>query len=151
VEDDEQVASLLSRILRRAGLSVATVGTGGLALHSPRKLHPDLILLDADLPDLSGFQVCTQLKADSELRAMPVIFCEVLNPKGDCISMVARALATKYPSEAKVVAAYHDAAWSRWTYEVLRHGIEQHSGAGFIAWPDTGRAWAAHWPIMPCV
>lgn len=74
------------------------------------------------------------------------IFCEVLNPKGDCIPMVARALATKYSSEAKVVAAYHDAAWSRWTYEVLRHGVEHHSGAGFIAWPDTGRAWAAHLP-----
>ena len=75
VEDDEEVANLFSRILRHAGLSVATVGTGGLALQSARKIRPDLILLDVDLPDLSGFQVCTQLKADPELRAIPVIFC----------------------------------------------------------------------------
>jgi len=72
------------------------------------------------------------------------IFCEVLNPKGDCVGMVAQALATHYPAEAKIVAAYDDAAWARWTYEVLRHGVEHHSGTGFMAWPDTGRAWSDH-------
>lgn len=40
------------------------------------------------------------------------------------------------------MAAYNDAAWAQWTYEVLRHGVEHHSGAGFMAWPDTGRAWS---------
>ena len=39
-----------------------------------------------------------------------------------------------------------DAAWARWTFEVLRHGVEHHSGAGFIAWPDTGRAWVDYLP-----
>jgi hypothetical protein len=58
--------------------------------------------------------------------------------------MVAQALATQYPAEAKRITAYNDAAWARWTYEVLRHGVEHHSGAGFIAWPDTGRAWSDH-------
>jgi DNA repair photolyase len=72
------------------------------------------------------------------------IFCEPLNPKGDCVGMVAQALATQYPAEAKRMTAYNDAAWARWTYEVLRHGVEHHSGAGFIAWPDTGRAWSDH-------
>lgn len=72
------------------------------------------------------------------------IFCEPLNPKGDCVGMVAHAMATQYPAEAKLVAAYNDAAWARWTYEVLRHGVEHHSDAGFVAWPDTGREWSYH-------
>src|ERR1035437_2939515 len=72
------------------------------------------------------------------------IFCEVLNPKEDCVGMVAQALATQYPAEAKIVATYDDAAWARWTYEVLRHGVEHHSGTGFMAWPDSGRAWSDH-------
>ena len=36
--------------------------------------------------------------------------------------------------------------WSRWTYEVLQHGVEHHASSGFIAWPDTSRAWAYHLP-----
>ena len=42
------------------------------------------------------------------------------------------------------MAAYDDAGWSRWTYEVLQHGVEHHSDVGFVAWPDTSRAWADH-------
>ena len=72
------------------------------------------------------------------------IFCEVLNPKGNCVQTVARALETTHPAAARIAAAYDDAAWSRWTFEVLRHGVEQHAGAGFVAWPDTSRAWASH-------
>ena len=72
------------------------------------------------------------------------VFCEVLNPKGDCVPRVAQALASQYPAESKIVAAYDDAAWSRWTCELLRHGVRHHSGAGFVPWPDTGRAWAEH-------
>jgi DNA repair photolyase len=74
------------------------------------------------------------------------IFCEVLNPKGDCVARVAQAMARTHPSEARVVADYDDAAWSRWTYEVLRHGVERFAGNGFVAWPDTSRAWADHLP-----
>jgi DNA repair photolyase len=74
------------------------------------------------------------------------IFCEPLNPKGDCVRMVAQALAARYPSESEIMAAYDDPAWSRWTYAVLRHGAERHASSGFIPWPDTGRAWAYHLP-----
>jgi len=72
------------------------------------------------------------------------IFCEVLNPKGDAIEMVATALAKRYPSEAASVRAYDQAAWARWTYQVLAEGVSKYGPSGFIAWPDTGRAWARH-------
>src|ERR1035441_10110176 len=70
------------------------------------------------------------------------IFCEVLNPKGESVPRVAQALAIEYPAESKIVDAYSDAAWSRWTYRVLRHGVDHHTSAKFIPWPDTSRAWA---------
>jgi hypothetical protein len=72
------------------------------------------------------------------------IFCEVLNPKGDCIERVARVLAPAYPAESSVVKGYNDAAWSKWTHEVLRHGVAHYAKDGFIAWPDTGRGWEKH-------
>jgi DNA repair photolyase len=72
------------------------------------------------------------------------IFCEVLNPKGMCVQRVAQALAVSRPSAAKIAYGYDDAAWSRWTHAVLRYGVENHSDAGFVAWPDTGGAWADH-------
>jgi DNA repair photolyase len=72
------------------------------------------------------------------------IFCEVLNPKGDCIPMVAKALKPKYPSEASVVDRYNDEAWAKWTYQVLKHGVDRYAGNGFVAWPDTGRACEKH-------
>jgi len=74
------------------------------------------------------------------------IFCEVLNPKGACVQMVAQALEARYPAKSQIVAGYNDAEWSRWTYKMLRHGVERHGDSGFSAWPDTSRAWAHHLP-----
>jgi DNA repair photolyase len=74
------------------------------------------------------------------------IFCEVLNPKGDALNMVATALAASYPVEAAQVRAYDEAAWAKWTYQVLEFGVSKYGQNGFIAWPDTGRAWARHLP-----
>ena len=41
---------------------------------------------------------------------------------------------------------YDDTAWSRRTCEALRHGVGRYAGDGFLAWPDTDRAWADHLP-----
>jgi len=69
------------------------------------------------------------------------IFCEVLNPKGSCVQRVAQALEESYQTFARTMAGYDDAAWSRWTFEALRHGVEHHARARFVAWPDTSRGW----------
>ena len=72
------------------------------------------------------------------------IFCEPLNPKGDAVNMVAEALAGRYPAEATLVRGYGDAAWAHWTCDLLAFGASKYRAKGFIAWPDTGRAWAKH-------
>jgi diguanylate cyclase (GGDEF)-like protein len=73
VDDDPGAIQLLGRILSSSGnLRFATTGVDGLRL--ARESQPDLMLLDAEMPGMSGFQVCEALKADAALVDMPVIF-----------------------------------------------------------------------------
>ena len=63
VEDDRAVARGLQYALSSEGFTVLLAGTGQLALDMARSQNPDLILLDIRLPDISGFDVCRQLRA----------------------------------------------------------------------------------------
>lgn len=73
VDDDPSAIQLLARIL--AGVSQLRFATNGEdALRLASELAPDLILLDAEMPGLSGFQVLERLKADKALADVPVIF-----------------------------------------------------------------------------
>src|SRR5580704_1138105 len=71
VDDDEAKRYVLSVWLRRAGYSVVEAATGGEALDLVRAA--ELVLLDVNLPDISGFDVCRQIKNDPETAAIPVI------------------------------------------------------------------------------
>ena len=73
VDDNPAMIQLMARELSGFGeLRFAT--RGELALQQVRGWHPDLILLDAEMPGMDGFQVCETVKADPELRDIPVIF-----------------------------------------------------------------------------
>ncbi len=71
VDDDEAKRYVLSTWLRRAGHTVMEVGTGREALAVAATA--DLVLLDVNLPDMSGFDVCRQIKTDPRTAAIPVI------------------------------------------------------------------------------
>jgi len=71
VDDDEAKRYVLATWLRRAGHTVAEVGTGREALAAVAAA--DLVLLDVNLPDMSGFDVCRQIKSDPKTAAIPVI------------------------------------------------------------------------------
>ena len=62
-----------TRVLRQAGYEVVEVGTGNDALKKTRELMPDLVLLDVQLPDVSGLDVCRRIKEDAITGAIPVI------------------------------------------------------------------------------
>jgi diguanylate cyclase (GGDEF)-like protein len=73
VDDDPAIIQVLSRILSDySTVRFATSGTDALQLS--RESPPDLILLDAQMGDMSGLQVCEALKADASLANIPVIF-----------------------------------------------------------------------------
>jgi PAS domain S-box-containing protein len=78
VDDTPDNLRLLERILTRKGYTVRPVTSGNMALSSVRLRPPDLILLDIMMPDLSGYDVCKQLKADERTRDIPVIFISAL-------------------------------------------------------------------------
>lgn len=61
-----------SQILHQAGFVVLEANTGAQALSLARTKHPDIILLEIDLPDISGFSVGQQLKADRGTAAIPI-------------------------------------------------------------------------------
>ena len=78
-----------------------------------------------------------------ELRATEV-FCEVLNPKGENLAGMERALrAGGRVDLAERVKSYDAGAWARATAATLRLLA---GGRAFVPWPDTGRAWAKHLP-----
>ena len=83
VDDEENIAYLVSSALRLAGLEVTTAATGTKALAACTPGHPDLVVLDVMLPDLDGFEVLKRLRAKG-VRA-PVLF---LTARGDTADRV---------------------------------------------------------------
>ncbi|MCI0710478.1 MAG: response regulator [Chloroflexi bacterium] len=75
VEDDEGHVTLIKRNLLRAGLSVdiEAADTGREAVHALHAIPPDVILLDLNLPELTGFEVLEFIKSNKDLRHIPVI------------------------------------------------------------------------------
>jgi DNA-binding response OmpR family regulator len=73
VDDDAEIRKLVDKILTARGYQVSQAedGESGLGLAIVKK--PDLIILDLNLPKMSGFEVCRRLKADEATRKIPVI------------------------------------------------------------------------------
>ena len=78
VDDLSENIGLLSRLLTDRGYAVQTAASGESALKSARRSPPDLILLDINMPGLSGYEVAAQLKQDARLREIPIIFVSAL-------------------------------------------------------------------------
>ena len=79
VDDNSSNLSLLAGILRDAGLRVRAANTGKRALAMIRAQRPELVMLDITMPEMDGFEVCRELKADEATRDLPVIFISALD------------------------------------------------------------------------
>ncbi len=73
VNDQSSTLRATCRLLESAGYSLLTAPSGAEALRLTGEQKPDLVLLDASLPDISGFDVCKQIKADTRLRGIFVV------------------------------------------------------------------------------
>jgi putative two-component system response regulator len=85
VDDTPANLRLLSSILNEQGYKVRPVISGQMALTAAKTEPPDLILLDINMPDMNGYQVCESLKADEALAEIPVIFISALDDPQDKI------------------------------------------------------------------
>jgi len=90
VDDTPANLDLLEDILARRDYEVRKIPSGQLALTSAKTMPPDLILLDIRMPDLDGYEVCEQLKADERTRSIPVIFISALQDTSDKLQAFAK-------------------------------------------------------------
>src|SRR6202521_862320 len=79
VDDQPENLKLLEDMLRQRGYLVRSFPRGRLALAAASQTPPDLILLDINMPEMNGYEVCERLKGDEKLAGIPVIFLSALN------------------------------------------------------------------------
>ncbi|MFB2917591.1 MULTISPECIES: adenylate/guanylate cyclase domain-containing protein [Aerosakkonema] len=89
VDDTPDNLRLLSSILTERGYAVRKARSGQIALTSVKTALPDLILLDINMPEMDGYEVCSKLKASEQTRDVPVIFISALNEVMDKIKAFA--------------------------------------------------------------
>ena len=83
IDDSDLVHRLLRARLRHERIDLQVVRTAAEGLRVARETVPDLILLDIQLPEISGLEVTRQLKADDGLKHIPVIAVTAFAMKGD--------------------------------------------------------------------
>ncbi len=83
VEDHEELWDFLSRRLQRRGFDVTIAKDGQEGLEKARELHPDVMLLDMNLPIVDGWTVARTLKADPSTASIPMIALTAHAMSGD--------------------------------------------------------------------
>jgi two-component system, cell cycle response regulator DivK len=83
VEDNELNMKLLNDVLEAYGYDIVKTDSGAAVLELARTHRPDLVLMDIQLPDVSGLDAVRQLKGDSETREIPVIAVTAFAMAGD--------------------------------------------------------------------
>jgi two-component system cell cycle response regulator DivK len=83
VEDNELNMKLFHDLMEAHGYNILQTRDGMEALKLARQHHPDLILMDIQLPEVSGLEVTKWIKEDDDLRSIPVIAVTAFAMKGD--------------------------------------------------------------------
>ena len=86
VDDVPENLALLSDALSEAGYTVLVATDGQSALERLTMVVPDIILLDAVMPGMDGFETCRRIKADTRLRSIPVVFMTALDSVEDKVA-----------------------------------------------------------------
>ncbi|WP_413173541.1 response regulator [Anabaena azotica] len=79
VDDTPNNLHLLSSMLEEQGYEVRCANSGAIALRAVEMEHPDIILLDINMPNMNGYEVCERLKLDPQTHDIPVIFLSALS------------------------------------------------------------------------
>ena len=85
IEDEQEMIDLIRLILSRRGFEVRGANSGKEGLEIIQREHPDLVLLDLMMPEMDGWEVYQQMKADENIKHIPVI---VVTAKAQSIDKV---------------------------------------------------------------
>jgi DNA-binding response OmpR family regulator len=96
-DDDPLLRSILEHKLSRAGYVVALAEDGRAALEQSRTLNPAVLVLDAMMPILDGFEVLRRLKSDDQTRSIAVVMLTALKRQDDIVSALQLGAADYLP------------------------------------------------------
>lgn len=85
VEDRRDMRLVLTRILKEGKYRVCAAANGKEGMSLFREKKPDMVLLDIDLPDTNGYQVCKEMRSDTSQARVPIIFVTVKSKPEDFI------------------------------------------------------------------
>ena len=108
VDDEAPVRNLLGRVLHNEGYSVYVAVNGQEALNSVKQQKPDMMILDLNLPDLSGEDICNKVRKDPEIQAIPILILTGRSTAGlstQCLNGGADAYLSK-PFDIKELVAH---------------------------------------------
>src|ERR1700688_3308125 len=108
VDDDPAARELLTANLKGAGYRLVHAASGDEALSLARTTRPDAITLDVMMPKPDGWDVLTALKADADLRDIPVVIVTMLSDRGIGLSLGAVEVLTKPVERAQLTALIHN-------------------------------------------
>jgi DNA-binding response OmpR family regulator len=112
IDDDVSIRAMLKIILQGEGVSISTARNGEDGLRIVNEEHPNLVILDINMPGISGFQVCERIKSQMATREIPVIFHSVNSrivdkEKGASLGAAGYLLKPVHPEELlKAVRSY---------------------------------------------
>jgi CheY-like chemotaxis protein len=104
IDDDPAVRDLMERYLTKSGFCVKTAADGEIGLQMARQFRPDAITLDVLLPDMNGWSVLSEVKADPELAEIPVVVMTVVDDRTQGLALGATDYLTK-PVDYRRLAA----------------------------------------------
>ncbi|MCU0911249.1 MAG: response regulator [Rhodobacteraceae bacterium] len=73
VEDEDNIALALEHLMRREGYRLSRVANGAEAMPAITRDHPDLVLLDVMLPEVSGYEICQSVRLDPALADVKIL------------------------------------------------------------------------------
>lgn len=124
VDDDPDVLHATKENLSKAGYRVLTAVDGSAARQISRDEHPDVILLDVDMPVTSGHDVCKAIKSDASLKHIPIIFLKEKPTAEDVVAgfeIGAHDYMAKPYNREELVARVGGAARLKVAQDRLRH------------------------------
>jgi DNA-binding response OmpR family regulator/DNA-binding CsgD family transcriptional regulator len=142
VDDVLDNLAVLHDSLAESGFSVLVANSGKAALHTAKETQPDIILLDAIMPEMDGFEVCRRLKADSETQHIPVIFMTGLTESQHVVAGFAAGGAdyvTKPIRPAEVLARVAAHLQTSRQMHQTRGALDAFGQAAIAVVPSTGK------------
>jgi DNA-binding response OmpR family regulator len=82
VDDDDMLRKMTEILLSKQGFEVVAAENGEKAMQQLKVIHPDVILMDVMMPDMDGFSVCREIKANPVTAGIPIVMLTALdNPE----------------------------------------------------------------------